>query len=163
MKIVIIAAMSADRVIGRGGSIPWHHPADQQRFARITMGHPCIMGRKTFESLPHKPLEGRRNLVLTRQPDYAVPGGVRVCAELGDALRCCEEAGAAIGFILGGAQVYEQALALAHEMILTLVPDQVQGDTLFPSWSPGDWKVVDTGCDGPLRYLTYHRRDRSPS
>ena len=163
MKTAIIAALSANRVIGSAGSIPWHHPADQQRFARITMGHPIIMGRKTFESLPRKPLRGRPNLVLTRQQDFAVPSGVRVFAGLGEALRWCEEAGAAIGFILGGAQVYEQALSLADEMILTHVPDEVEGDTLFPAWSPGDWEIVDTVRDGPLRYVTYHRRDRSLS
>ena len=163
MKIVIIAALAANRVIGRGGSIPWRYPADQRRFARITMGHPCIMGRKTFESLPRQPLDGRLNLVLTRQQGYPVPRGARVCAGLEEALRCSEESGAAAGLVLGGAQVYRLALPIADEMLLTHVPDQVQGDVLFPEWSTEEWEIVDTERDGALRYVTYRRRDRSLS
>jgi len=160
LKIAIIAALTANRVIGRGGSIPWRHPADQRRFARITLGHPCIMGRKTFESLPRPPLAGRLNLVLTRQQDYAVPQGAQVCGGLDEAITCSEESGATIGFVLGGAQVYRQALSVADEMLLTHVPDQVQGDILFPEWSTEEWEIVDTQRDGALRYVTYRRRDR---
>ena len=82
-----------------------------------------------------------------------------MCAGLEEALRCSEESGAVMGFILGGAQVYEQALPMVDEMLLTHVPDQVQGDILFPKWSDEDWEIVDTEGDGVLRFVTYRRRD----
>jgi dihydrofolate reductase len=126
--ISLIAAMSDDRVIGRENAIPWHIPADLKRFKSITLGHPVIMGRKTFESIGG-PLPGRKVIVLSRNRDYHVDGG-DVFHNLREALDAC--AGADEVFICGGGEVYRDALPLASRIYLTVVHMDVDGDTLFP-------------------------------
>ena len=128
MIISIIAAMTDNRVIGRDNAIPWHIPADMQRFRAITMGHPLIMGRKTFESIG-RPLPGRKTVILTRIPDYRAEGSI-VVHSLRKALDEC--AGADEVFICGGGEVYREALPLASRIYLTVVHGEVAGDTLFP-------------------------------
>jgi len=127
MTITLIAAMAENRVIGRNGAMPWHLPDDLARFRAITMGHPVIMGRKTFASIG-RPLQGRLNIVLTRQVGYA-PEGVVVARNLPDALAM---AGAADEvFICGGGEVYREALLLADRVLLTVVQGDFPGDTIF--------------------------------
>ena len=156
MQIILIAALSPDRVIGDHGRIPWRYPEDQQRFKELTMGHPVIMGRKTYESL-RRPLKGRRNMVLTRREDFIPPSGVLVFRTLAAALERCREDGCEKAFIGGGTEVYRMALPNADVMMLTHVPDQVQGDAHFPEWNAGEWEEVDMVERGGLRYSTYRR------
>jgi len=157
MKIHLIAAVSPDLVIGRGGGLPWHYPADMRHFMRTTMGHPCLMGRRTWESLPRKPLPGRPNLVLTRNPDFAAVEGMQPFHGLEAALDHCRRAGWPRVYVCGGASVYAEALPLAHEMVLTRVPDRAEGETRFPEWDPREWTVTEEREEGPLRFVTYRR------
>jgi len=122
----IIAAVSADGVIGVGNTIPWHYPADLKRFKRLTAGATVIMGRRTWESLPRKPLPKRRNIVITRSRI----DGVECFAGLADALATCS---GDVWFI-GGARLYEEAMQYADVIDLTYVPDRVpaQGAVCFP-------------------------------
>ena len=157
MKLILIAALNQDRLIGAEGSLPWHYPADLQHFKRSTLGHPILAGRKTFESFPRRPLPGRPNIVLTRDRGYQVPEGVYRCHSLAEALA----RGAALGtgklYAVGGAQIYQLCLPLADEMLLTWVPDRLAGDTYFPAWDEGDWTEAESRQEGPLRFVTYRR------
>ena len=159
MKTIIIAAMAANHVIGRNGQIPWHYYSDMRQLNQTTMGFPCVMGRRTYESFPRRPLPGRQNIVLTRSTGYQVAGGVKICAGLEVATTWCEDLGAEKVFILGGEEVYRLALADADEMLITIVPDDVAGDTLFPEWDPRQWQEVSRrqGEEG-LQFVTYSRR-----
>ncbi len=157
MQTIIIAALGKNKVIGDKGDIPWSHPEDQQRFKRLTMGHPVVMGRKTFESL-RRPLAGRQNIVLTRRPDYPVPEGVVVFATLSAARLHCQEAHAEKMFIIGGAEIYRLALPETDEMLLTHIPEEIEGDTFFPAWNEQEWEVVDSFEKKGLSYCTYRRK-----
>ena len=132
MHIALIVAVSRNRVIGRGGQLPWHLPADLRRFKRLTMGHHLIMGRKTFESIG-RPLPGRTSIVVTRRLDYAPPG-VLIAGSIPAALQLA--AADREVFFVGGGEVYGQALPLCHKIYLTEVAADVAGDTLFPELDP---------------------------
>lgn len=162
MRRILIAALSPDLVIGRDGKLPWHYPEDMRHFMRTTLGHPCIMGRRTYESFPRRPLPGRLNLVLTRNPGYAVSSGAETWGTLEDALERCAASASERVYILGGEGVFRQAIGSADEMVLTHVPDRVDGDTHFPQWDPATWQIVDTREAGGLRYVTYCRRPAPP-
>lgn len=156
MTVTIIAAMAANRVIGKDGAMPWHLADDLARFRAITMGHPVIMGRKTFESLG-RPLPGRQNIVLTRRKGYA-PEGVTVARTLDEAL---ELAGAAREvFICGGGEVYREALPLAARILLTVIHCDYDGDTVFPE-IPVDFREMEriSGEGEPFHeFVTFERR-----
>lgn len=159
MKTLIIVAMTPDRVIGRGGRLPWHVPGDLAFFKRATTGHAVIMGRKTFESIG-KPLPGRRNIVLTRGKalaDVTDPTALDIVPSLEQALSLCRARDEQKVFIIGGGQVYALAMPLADEMIVTHVEDPgVTGDTYFPVWNERDWRctgVVDAAFPPALRYV----------
>lgn len=158
MKICLIAAVSPDLVIGQDGDLPWRYPADMKHFMGTTMGHPCIMGRLTYESFPRRPLPKRPNLVLTRRQDYELAAGAQRFDTLASALTYCRRQPYDKAFICGGGGVYSEALAQADEMILTHVPDQVQGDTYFPQWSEDEWQIVDEKLEDSLRFSIYQRR-----
>ena len=154
MSGTLLAATSPDMVIGRDGEIPWHYPGDLRRFKRLTLGHTVVMGRRTWESLPGRPLPGRRNLVLTsRSLD-----GVECFRTLAEAVPTIEGE----LFFIGGAQLYREALGIADFIDLTLVPDDVpvEGSVLFPpippEWEPGP---VEQHPDEPtLRLQRWTRR-----
>ena len=145
MKIVIIAAIAEDGTIGHAGKIPWHISDDLKRFKRLTMGHPVIMGRKTFESIG-KPLPGRRNLVLTRQP------GPDHFSSLDAALKSC---GDETVFIIGGAEVYRAALPSADTLLLTHVKHPGGGDTKFPDYDRSRWREVAREDDSDYSFVEY--------
>ena len=128
MRIVIIAAVAEDGTIGNAGRIPWHISDDLKRFKRLTMGHPVIMGRKTFESIGRE-LPGRRNIILGRQQ----------CPSLEAALKSC---GDETVFIIGGAEVYRAALPIADTLLLTHVKHPGGGDTKFPDYDRSRWREV---------------------
>jgi dihydrofolate reductase len=132
-EIVLVAAVAANGVIGRDNGLVFRHPVDAKHFRDTTMGAPVIMGRKTWESLPPKfrPLPGRRNLVVTRQAGYAAEGAETVPG-LDAALALT--AGAARVFVIGGGELYEQALPRAQELVLTEVKADLPGDVHFPAW-----------------------------
>ena len=157
MQTIIIAALSKNKIIGAMGRIPWSYPKDQQRFRRLTMGHPVVMGRKTFESL-RRPLSGRQNIVLTRQPHYPVPNGVLTYSTLDEARAHCEAANAAKMFVIGGTEIYHLALPKTDIMELTHIPDEVEGDAFFPQWDEDEWEVVDSFAEEGLCYCTYRRK-----
>lgn len=142
MILTLIAAMSENRVIGRDGDLPWRLPDDMRHFMRTTRGHPVIMGRRTWESMDG-PLKDRRNIVLTRQADYEAKGA-EVVRTLEDAIRrASSEAGDDDPvFVIGGGEIYAQALEVADRLDLTMVHAEVHGDARFPEWSPRDWRLV---------------------
>ncbi len=128
MIISIIAAMAENRVIGRENELPWDLPSEHRRFREITMGHPVIMGRKTFESIGH-PLPGRRNIIIATQPGFS-PEGCTVADDLQAAIRAAE--GAEEVFICGGESVFREAMPLADRVYLTIVEEEFDGDAFFP-------------------------------
>ena len=135
-KITLIAAYATRRCIGINNTMPWHLPEDFAFFKSYTTGKPVIMGRKTWESLPRKPLPGRQNIVITRQ-DYQAEGA-QTAASLEDALALCQ--GVEEVIIMGGAQIYEQALPIATDLRLTEVGLDVDGDAFFPEFSTETWQ-----------------------
>jgi dihydrofolate reductase len=131
MEIIVIAAMAANRVIGNEGKIPWHLPEDLHHFKQTTMGHPLVMGRKTFESIGAA-LPGRRTVVISRDQTGPAPGCDTV-ASLEEALRLLENEEKV--FVAGGGEVYQQALPLADAVVLTVLDQSYCGDTYFPELS----------------------------
>ncbi|MDD3815345.1 MAG: dihydrofolate reductase [Desulfocapsaceae bacterium] len=157
MELIIIAAMAANRVIGRGNTIPWHIPEELQWFKETTMGHTLIMGRKTHESIG-RPLPGRRTIVITRDQHRCFAGCTTV-QSLNQALNLC--AGCEKVFIAGGAQVYTLALPLADTIILSVLDQEVEGDTFFPPVPEEEYtETTRTAVPGPTPYtrITYQRR-----
>lgn len=130
--ISLIAAMSQNRVIGRNGQLPWRLPADLQHFKQLTTGHTLIMGRKTFESVG-KALPNRTNLVLSRQPNYSA-ANIEVFTTLADALAAVNPDEVEV-FVVGGGEIYAQALPLADRIYLTVVHQSFEGDAFFPDFS----------------------------
>jgi dihydrofolate reductase len=138
--ITLIAAVADNGVIGADGGMPWHLPADLAHFKRLTMGKPVLMGRLTWEAIG-KPLPGRANLVLTRDAHWRAEGAERV-ASLEQALDVARAAGAAELMVIGGAEVYRQALPRAARIYLTRVHAEPWGDTWFPELEPDEWREV---------------------
>lgn len=132
--------MSRNRVIGRDNGLPWRLPKDMQFFMTSTMGHPVIMGRRTFESMK-APLPGRTNIVVTRNADYGREG-IRVAADLAAAMAMareqCRTDGVDEFFVVGGAEIYRAALTLATRLYVTEVDAELEGDTFFPEF---DWRA----------------------
>lgn len=131
----IVVAMDEDGVIGRDGALPWRLPEDLKHFRRLTLGKTVLMGRKTWDSLG-KPLEGRRNWVLSRDAAFR-PAGAEVFATLGQALAVHHDGELVV---IGGAELYRQVLPMAHTIHLTRVHARVAGDTKFPSWNAADFR-----------------------
>ena len=138
MIVSMIVAMAHDRVIGLNGSMPWHLPADFAYFKKSTMGCPIIMGRKTYDSIG-KPLLGRRNIVLTRSSDLSIDG-CDVVSSLQEALALVADEKEV--FVIGGQQLYEQALPFAQRLYLTHIDVTLEGDTCFPDYSSYSWEQV---------------------
>ena len=164
MTLSLIAAVARNGVIGRGNDLAWRLPEDQQHFRRVTMGAPVIMGRSTWDSLParFRPLPGRRNIVLTRRPGWHADGA-EVAHDLNQALALVADAERA--FVIGGAEVYAQALPRADELVLTEIERDFDGDVRFPDW-PRE-QFIETGRqrhqaaapnDFAFSFVTYRRR-----
>jgi dihydrofolate reductase len=163
--VALVAAAAANGVIGRDNAMPWHLPEDLAHFKRLTLGHPVVMGRKTYESILAalgRPLPGRTNIVVTRQPGFAAPGGTVVGsleAAL-DAARGAEEV-----FVIGGAEIYRLALARADRVYLTRIDAAFEGDAFFPPLDPAEWREVGrvdhppaSGRAFAFSFLRYDRR-----
>jgi len=161
MRLSLIVAMSRNRVIGNRGKLPWRLPDDQKNFRKVTMGHPLIMGRRTHESIGH-PLDGRRNIVVTRQPDYRADG-CEVARSVEAALALVADADEV--FVIGGGAVYAALLPRAQRIYLTEVQADIEGDTFFPPLDFADWRGVDrrdhpadATHDHPFRYQILDRK-----
>lgn len=138
MRVTIIVARDLNGVIGAGGKLPWHLPEDLAHFKRVTMGHPILMGRRTWESIG-RALPGRRNLVVSRDAGFSA-AGAEVHPSPQAALAAC--AGAEEVFVIGGAQVYAALLGLTDRVILTEVHASLTGDTHFPKLDLHDWREI---------------------
>jgi len=138
-------ARARNGVIGRGGALPWRLRADMRRFRTLTLGKPVIMGRKTWESLPRRPLPGRLNLVLTRTPGFEAEGAV-VCADFGEAVAIAKEQAAEDGVeevcVIGGADLFALALPRATRIYLTEVAGEPEGDVAMPALDETGWREV---------------------
>ncbi len=159
MTVSIIVAVSQNGVIGKDNKLPWRLPADLKRFKALTLGHPIIMGRKTFESIG-KPLPGRINIIITHQMGYKACGAL-TAPSLKDAILLCGDEEEV--FVIGGATVYEQALPLADRIYLTLIHQDFEGDAFF-RWENWAWRETaredfDPDSKNPYRYsfLTFEK------
>ncbi len=142
-----MVAVARNNVIGANGEMPWHLSSDLKMFRRITMGKPIIMGRRTWESLKKRPLDGRDNIVVTRDKRYEAEGAI-VVQSLAEALTeghaRAQERGAEEIIIIGGAEIYKSSLPLAHRLYWTTVDAEPDGDTYFPDFDKSDWRQVHT-------------------
>ena len=161
-EIVIIAAVAKNRVIGKDNQLLWNIPEDMAHFKALTAGHTVIMGRKTWESLPprFRPLPGRRNIVITRQSNFAAPG-----AETANSLEAAitlEKSDKTV-FIIGGAEIYAQAMTLADRLEITEVDLDLEGDSWFPEIVAVDWletakKIPSSASGTGLSFVSYRRK-----
>jgi dihydrofolate reductase len=164
MKLALVVAVAENGVIGRAGGLPWRLSTDLKRFKSITMGKPVIMGRKTWESIG-KPLPGRLNVVITRDPDYRAEGA-RMTGSLDEALAVAQrETEAEVVCIIGGGEIFREALARADRLHVTYVQAEVEGDAYFPPVDEADWEAVSSEDVPagekdvhPTRYVVYERR-----
>lgn len=135
---IVVAIAEGNRAIGRDNNLPWHIPSDLKRFKQLTSGHPIIMGRKTYESIG-RPLPNRTNIVITRDTSYVAPGCI-VVNDLNTALQKAKELDSEEIFIIGGGEIFKQALPLVTKLYLTIVHDSIKGDVFFPDYS--EFKTV---------------------
>ena len=135
--ITIIAAMARNRAIGFKGGMPWHLPGELKHFKETTMGKPIVMGRKTWESIG-RALPGRQNIVITRKPAYQADN----CLVVRSLEEAMDKAAGDEVMIIGGGQLYRQALQYADRLILTLVDCEPEADTWFPEWSKNEWREI---------------------
>ena len=156
MTVTIVAAVARNGVIGLDGGLPWHLPDDLRRFKELTLGHVLVMGRKTYDSIGH-PLPNRTTVVVTRNPHWDTGSdGVRIADSVEDAI----QAAAAIHpevFVVGGAQVYAEALRLADRLELTWVDAEPEGDTRLPEIDWDEWREVRREVGDGVAYVTYER------
>ncbi|MCA9610221.1 MAG: dihydrofolate reductase [Myxococcales bacterium] len=167
MRLTLIAAVADNGVIGRDGDLPWRLSADLAQFKARTLGRPILMGRKTWESLPRRPLKDRLNVVLTRRPGYVAEGAV-VTADLDAAIDAARASGAEEAFVIGGESIYAAALPLADAMVLTHVEATVEGDARFPDFDASEWIEVSSAPHAAdeknahaFRVVVYERRQRT--
>jgi dihydrofolate reductase len=157
----LVVAMARNRVIGRDNRLPWRLPADLAYFKQVTMGHPVIMGRRTWESIG-RPLPGRQNIVVTRNRDYTAPGAA-VVGSLDDAWRAAGDVEEAC--VIGGTSLFAEALPQADRIHLTEVEAEVEGDTYFPPFDRSQWvereiarQARDDRHEYPFRIVVLERR-----
>ena len=160
-KVTLVAAMGLNRAIGLDGKMPWHLPAELQHFKRTTMGKTIVMGRKTWQSIG-RPLPGRQNVVVSRDPAYQADGA-EVAGSLAQAL---EIATSDEVMVIGGGELYALAMPLASRMVLTVIDTEPQADTWFPAWDEHEWqkailKRVDADESNPLAYSIVELTRRS--
>ena len=154
IPVNLIAAMAKNRVIGKDNKMPWHLPADLQHFKQVTMRHPIIMGRKTFESIG-RPLPGRRNIVISRNQNLSLDGA-EVFHSIQEALDSCHEDGAEEIMIIGGSNLYSQTLDLADRLYLTFIDLDVAGDAHFPDWQHLSWQEIARETHSPDEKNAYN-------
>ncbi len=157
MSLSLIVAKAKNNVIGKDNQLIWHLSDDLKRFKALTMGHPIIMGRKTFESLP-KVLPGRTHYVLTGNPDYEVPEGVLLFHDVKELLAALPEGE---NFLIGGARMYEELFPYADTLYITEIEKSYEGDAYFPDFDKAAWELterIEGEGDIPHAFCTYKRR-----
>ena len=152
MTITVLAAVGANLVIGRDGDMPWHLPEDLAHFKATTMGHTMVMGRKTYDAIG-RALPGRRTIVITRQKGWHAPG-VEVAHSLADALAL---PGPTEVFVIGGGQVYREAMPFADQMMLTEIEQSPEGDAFFPPFEADHWHETTRERHDGFAFVTYVR------
>ena len=155
MEIIIISAIAENNVIGNKGDIPWRISEDFKRFKEITLGHPCIMGKKTYESLPVKPLPHRENIVLTSNKNLNIPSA-KIFYSWDDALDYCKDKEKV--FICGGASIYKLGMKVADTLELTRVHQEPEGDTYFPEINFEEWELINEEKHEGFSFQTYKRK-----
>jgi dihydrofolate reductase len=170
-QIVIIAALAENGVIGQGGKMPWRLKSDMAHFTALTTGKPVVMGRKTWESLYVRPLLGRTNIVVTRDQKFTAPGAlvarsleIALEAARGDALRRGSDI-----MVIGGAEIYAQAMPRADRLEITRIHMKPEGDTVFPAIDPAIWREASCephpagqGGDAAFDFVSYIKADAAP-
>ena len=156
--VYLVAAVAENGVIGADGKLPWHLPEDLQHFKRVTLGHPVIMGRKTWESIG-RPLPNRENIVVSRSSEFRAEGA-RIAPSFEDALALCP-AGKPV-FVIGGNEVFRAALPHATDLVLTQIHRSYEGDVYFPAFNPADWRETrreeHISANGiPFAFVWYER------
>ncbi len=156
--IYLVAAIAANGIIGAGGKLPWRLPGELQHFKKLTLGHPIIMGRRTWESLAGA-LPGRENIVVTTRPGYEAAGAA-VASSLDAAIALC--LGEPVAFVIGGTRLFAEAMPLARGMVLTEIQRDYEGDTRFPAWDRSQWRETQREAhaapDGTrFDYVLYER------
>ncbi len=139
-EIALVVAASTNNVIGKDNSLVWHLPNDMKFFKNVTWGFPVVMGRKTFQELG-KPLKGRVNIVITRQADWSVEE-VITAGSLDGAMRSATETNAKKIFVIGGGEIYRQAISIADTIYITRVHGEFEGDAFFPEIDENEWKLI---------------------
>ena len=162
-RIYLVAAVAANGIIGAKGRLPWHLPEDLKHFKKLTLGHPVIMGRKTWESLGGKALPGRENIVVTRTAGYPAPGA-SLASSLEAALALC--AGEPVAFVIGGEGLFKESLPVAAGLVLTEIQRDFEGDTWFPAYDRARWRETQreahTAADGMrFDFVLYEPVERS--
>lgn len=157
MKIIIIAALSENNVIGMNGGVPWQSSPDMSHFKETTLGFPVIMGRKTFESIG-TPLKERLNIIITTHPELFIKfRDVKCFLSLNEALVYCKGKNFSKVFIAGGGMIYKEAIGIADEMILSRMNFECQGDTYFPHIEPSIWEVKEKRILSDFQIITYRK------
>ncbi len=143
MRIIIISAIASNNVIGRSnGEMPWHVPEEFKHFKQTTLGSPVLMGRKTFETLG-KPLKDRENIVITRNKNFTVQfDEVVIKNSLNEGVKYCRNKNEEKIFIIGGGEIYRQAISIADEMILSYMKFEAEGDVFFPKFNTNEWNII---------------------
>lgn len=158
LPLTLVAAVGSNRVMGRGGQLPWDLPEDRDHFHRVTAGHAVIMGRRTWDETGAA-LPGRRNIVISRGD---VSGeGREVVPSLADAIALARQSDPE-PMVIGGAQIFEQALPLATRLVLTEVELAPEGDTFFPQFDRAQWRVTERRAGDRATYVTYERDTTAP-
>jgi dihydrofolate reductase len=157
-KIYLVAAVASNGVIGRDGQLPWHLPEDLQHFKRLTIGHPIIMGRRTWESM-RRPLPGRDNIVVSATPGFEAAGAAEANS-LEGAIALC--AGEPVAFVIGGSRLFADSLAIATGLVMTEIAREYEGDTWFPEYDRSRWRESQrehhVGTDGTnFDFVLYER------
>ena len=157
-RVYLVAAVASNGIIGARGKLPWHIPEELQHFKRLTLGHPVIMGRRTWESLK-RALPQRENIVVTRRQGYEAEGAA-VASSLEAALAMC--IGESVAFVIGGTQLFKEAMPIAAGMVLTEIKRDYEGDTWFPKWDRSQWREsqreAHTAGDGTrFDFVLYER------
>ena len=169
MDISIVVAVTRNSVIGREGGLPWRLSTDLKRFKALTTGKPVVMGRVCYDSIG-RPLPGRPNILITRNPDFA-PDGVIVCHSLEEGMARATEEAARLGVdeicVIGGGVVYREAMEMATVLFVTHIDSDIDGDTVFPKIDPRIWEAIASEAvpagdrdDYPTRFVTYRRKSR---
>ena len=161
-RIYLVAAVARNGVIGARGKLPWHLPEDLQHFKKLTLGHPVIMGRRTWDSLP-RALPGRENIVVTRSANRDIPGA-SVANSVEGAIALC--AGEPVAFVIGGAGIFAETMPVADGIVLTEIDRDYEGDVYFPEWDRSAWRPTQrekhVSKDGvPFEIVLYEKKAKT--